>query len=440
MSALAVICNNLGYDVHGSDRESSNITDNLKNLGIKIYIGHNQNNINDSFDMVVYTAAISKDNEELVKSLSLNINTIKRANFLGHIMEKYKNSIAISGTHGKTTTTSMTTLIFNEACTNPTALIGGVFSNIGGNVKIGSSDIFITEACEYVDSFLQFYPKIAMITNIEADHLDYFKDLNQIKKSFLKFSNQVKKDGFVIANGDDNNVRDALKDSLTKIYYYGFDDNNDFVIKNLKFDEDGYSNFDLYYKNYDVIIDRYYLNVFGNHNVYNATCSIIAAYLLNIDKDKIKSAIKKFTGVGRRFEYIGEKEGVKVYDDYAHHPTEIKATLSAIKSLKKNRFITIFQPHTYTRTKLLFEDFTECFDDADIMVFTDIYAAREPYDPEINSKMICNEVQKRGIQAYYFDSFEKINEFLNLTAKSGDIIFTMGAGDVYKIGKMYLSV
>lgn len=439
MSALAVICKTIGYDVYGSDRESSDITQNLEKLGIKIYIGHDKNHIDNSFDIVVYTAAISKDNEELVKSLSLGINTMERANFLGHIMEKYDNSIAISGTHGKTTTTSMTTLIFNESNKKPTALIGGVFANIGGNVEIGSSDIFITEACEYVDSFLQFYPKIAMITNIEEDHLDYFEDLNQIKNSFLKFSNQVKENGFVIANGDDKNVRDALKNSNSDIYYYGFDNSNDFVIRNLEFDDNSYPIFDIYYENDGVLIDRYALRVFGKHNVYNATCSIIAAYLSDIEPDKIKSAIAKFTGVGRRFEYIGEKNGIKIYDDYAHHPTEIKATLSAIKSLKKNRCITIFQPHTYTRTKTLFKDFTTCFDDGDIMVFADIYAAREPFDPTISSKMICDEVEKRNIECYHFDSFEKIVEFLKSKAKSGDIIFTMGAGDVYKIGKMFLN-
>lgn len=437
MSALAVICKNVGYDVYGSDRESSEITKKLEKSGIKIYIGHNKDNITEDFDMVVYTAAIAKDNEELVKSYNLGLNTMERANFLGHLMEKYENSIAISGTHGKTTTTSMLTLIFNKANTSPTALIGGVFANIGGNIEIGSSDIFITEACEYVDSFLQFFPKIAIITNIEADHLDYFKDLESIKKSFLKFSNQVKSNGFVIANGDDENVKSALKNSNSKIYYCGFDETNDFVCKNVKSDDEGYPNFDLFFKN--ELIENFSLKVYGKHNIYNAICSIAAAYLCKINSSVIKSALLEFTGVGRRFEYIGEKNGVKVYDDYAHHPTEIKATLNAAKSIKKNRLISIFQPHTYSRTKSLFKDFNTCFDDTDIIIFADIYPAREPFDPTISSKMLCEEVKNRGIEAYHFDSFEKITDFLQKTAKENDIIFTIGAGDVYKIGKLYLN-
>lgn len=434
MSALAVICNNLGYEVYGSDRESSEITEKLERLGIKTYIEHKKEHITKDLDMVVYTAAIAKDNEELVQAHNLGIKTLERANFLGHIMEKYENSIAIAGTHGKTTTTSITTLLFKNA--KPTALIGGVFPNIGGNIEIGTSDIFITEACEYVDSFLQFYPKIAIITNLEADHLDYFKDLEQIQKSFLKFSNQVKKDGFVVANGDDENVRKALEYSKSKIYYCGFDEKNDFVVKNLCFDSLGYPQFDLYFKG--ELIDNYVLRVFGKHNVYNSVFSIATAYLCNISKKDIKSSLLEFVGVGRRFEYIGEKNGVKVYDDYAHHPTEIKATMEAIKPLKKNRFIAIFQPHTYTRTKSLFEEFTLCFDYADVNIFADIYPAREPFDPTISSKMLYEKVKDRGNECYYFDSFEKIVEFLDSFAKKDDLVFTIGAGDVYKIGKMYL--
>lgn len=439
MSGLAMICQNLGYDVYGSDREQSNMTDMLQKKGIKVYIGHKKEHIKDDIDTLVYTAAIPKDNEEYIAAQNMNIHMMERSVFLGKLMEKYENSIAIAGTHGKTTTTSMTTLIFNEMNEKPTALIGGNFSNIGGNLEIGTSNFFITEACEYVDSFLQFYPKIAVITNIEEDHLDYFKDLKQIKNSFLKFSNQVKKDGYVIANGDDENVRDALKDSKSTVLYYGFDKTNDFIIENLKFDEEGYPTFDLYYKKNSVCIGTYTLSVFGKHNVYNATSSIICAYLCDIENKKIISAIKKFKGVGRRFEYIGEKNGVKVYDDYAHHPTEIKSTLNAIKTLNKKKLYSVFQPHTYTRTKTLFNEFVSCFDDTDVIIFADIYAAREPFDNTISSKMLCDKVSNRVKEAYYFDSFESIVDFLEKNCTKQDLIFTIGAGDVYKIGKMYLN-
>lgn len=437
MSAIAIICNNLGYDVYGSDREGSDITEKLEKKGIKIYIGHKKEHIIKDLDMVVYTAAISKDNEELLQSQKLGIKTLERAQFLGHIMEKYENSIAIAGTHGKTTTTSITTLIFNKSNTSPTSLIGGVFANIGGNIEIGSSDIFITEACEYVDSFLQFYPKVAVITNLELDHLDYFKDLQDIQKSFLQFSNQVKQDGFVIANGDDKNVREALKNSNSKIYYYGYDNINDFIIKNIEFDENGYPQFDLYFK--DECIGNFNLKVVGKHNIYNSACAIAISHMFNISSSDIQDALLEFKGVGRRFEYIGEKNGVKVYDDYAHHPTEIKATIDAVRQLKKKRFISIFQPHTYTRTKSLFKEFTNCFDESDVNIFADIYPAREKFDPSISSKMLYDSIKDKGKECYYFDSFEKIVEFLNKFAKKDDIVFTIGAGDVYKIGKMYLN-
>ena len=439
MSGLAMICKNLGWEVIGSDREDSSVIHQLEKKGIKVYIGHNKDHITSDIDKVVFTAAVKQDNEEIIKTKELGIDLLERSVFLGSIMKEYENSIAVAGTHGKTTTTSMITLIFDKAEKNPTSLIGGMFKNIGGNVEIGNSDIFISEACEYVDSFLQFYPKVAVITNIEEDHLDYFEDLNQIKSSFLKFANQVKEGGFVIANGDDENVRDALKECKKDVYYYGFNEGNDFIIDNLEFDNFGYPTFEIFYANDAVLIDNYKLNVFGKHNVYNATSSIVSACMLNIEKEDIKNAIEKFTGVGRRFEYIGEKDGVRVFDDYAHHPTEIKSTLDAIKLLKKNRFFSIFQPHTYTRTKALFKEFVECFDDTDIVIFADIYAAREAIDETVSSSMLCDEVNRRGKDAYYFDSFEKIVQFLKENANDGDLIFTIGAGDVYKIGKIYLN-
>jgi len=440
MSGLAMICKNLGWEVIGSDREDSSVIHQLEKKGIKVYIGHNKDHITSDIDKVVFTAAVKQDNEEIIKTKELGIDLVERSVFLGSIMKEYENSIAVAGTHGKTTTTSMITIVFDKAEKNPTSLIGGMFKNIGGNVEIGNSDIFISEACEYVDSFLQFYPKVAVITNIEEDHLDYFEDLNQIKSSFLKFANQVKEGGFVIANGDDENVRDALKECKKDVYYYGFNEGNDFIIDNLEFDNFGYPTFDIFYANDAVLIDNYKLNVFGKHNVYNATSSIVSACMLNIEKEDIKNAIEKFTGVGRRFEYIGEKDGVRVFDDYAHHPGEIEATIEAAKKLKYKRLCVVFQPHTYSRTKALLEDFARVLSKADLVVLADIYAAREKDTLGVSSKDIETLINKKSQKAYYFPTFDEIESFVLSKLDKGDICITMGAGDIYKLGEDILGI
>lgn len=438
MSGIAIICQNLNYFVFGSDRNKSQETDFLEKSNITVHIGHNSKNITDDIDLVVYTAAIPKDNIELVTAKKKGIKTIERAEFLGKLMQRYSFPIAISGTHGKTTTTSFLTHLFNLSKKDPTTLIGGNFREIGGNVEIGNTDYFITEACEYVDSFLHFYPKVAIITNIEEDHLDYFKDLAHIQSSFLKFSNHMQKDGFVVAYGDSENVTSTLKNSTSKIYYYGFKEKNDFVIKNLSFDENRCPNFEIYYKY--KLLGVFKIKLLGRHNVLNASSAIVTSYLCGIDIKIIEENCKTFEGVNRRYEYKGViKDNVLVYDDYAHHPTEIKATISTASENKKNRLITIFQPHTYTRTKALFDDFSSSFDDSDIAIFADIYAAREKDDGSINSKMLADAVSKRGVNAHYFSSFDEILNFLEANIEKDDLIFTIGAGDVYKIGEMLIS-
>lgn len=437
MSGIAVICKSLGYGVSGSDRNQSQETEFLKSKDIEVYIGHNSSHITDDIDIVCYTAAIPEDNVELITARKKNITTLERADFLGKLMHKYDFPIAISGTHGKTTTTSIITHLFNFSKKNPTALIGGNFKEIGGNVEIGNTKYFITEACEYVDSFLKFFPQIGIITNIEEDHLDYFKNIEQIKSSFLQFSNQIKDGGFVVACGDNKNTKDCLKNSSSKVYYYGFDENNDFVIKNLVFDSNLKPSFEIYENN--KLLSDFKISLYGKTNVLNSTAAIATAYLSGIDIKEIKESIKSFYGVNRRFEYKGSiGENIRVYDDYAHHPTEIKATIGTASKLKKTRLITCFQPHTYTRTKSLFDEFKKSFDDSDIAIFADIFAAREVDDGTINSRMLSDACKKRGVNSYYFSSFDEIYDFLKQNLKPDDLFFTIGAGDIYKLGEMLI--
>ncbi|RDY21803.1 UDP-N-acetylmuramate--L-alanine ligase [Criibacterium bergeronii] len=438
MSGLAIICKNLGYTVSGSDKDETPLIHSLINKDIKVYKGHKKEHITKDLDLVVYTAAISKDNEELVEAQNLGLKILERADYLGELMKKYEHSIAIAGTHGKTTTTAMITQIFNASDDKPTALIGGKFNSIGGNVELGDSQVFIAEACEYVDSFLRFYPKIGIITNLEHDHPDYFKDLAQIKQSFRKFATQVKYGGYIIACGDYENVKDALKDLDRKVYYYGFNTDNDFVIKNISYDNDAAPSFSVYQG--EKLIGEYKLQVKGEYNVYNAVASICCAYLSNVPTEKIKSAIESFGGVDRRFEYLGEKNGVKVYDDYGHHPTEVRAVLQTAKKVAKNRLIAVFQPHTYSRTKSLYNDFVEALKNADIILLVDIYAAREIDDGTVSSKMLANSINESGKDAHYMPSFDAAKEFLDKNATSGDLVLTLGAGLAYKIGRNYLGL
>lgn len=436
MSGLAHVCINLGYEVSGSDKSMSPILQKLINEGATIYIGHDESQLNEDIDLVVYTAAVKEDNPELAKARRLKLNIIDRAQFLGDIMKKYENSIAISGTHGKTTTTSMTTVVFNANDEDPTVLVGGNLSVIDGNVRIGNSEVFITEACEYVDSFLKFYPKIAIILNVEEDHLDYFSGLEQIEASFAKFASQVKPDGFVIANGDDENILKALKDvDKTKIYF-GRNQNCQAIIHDEVYNSSGYATFSLSMD--DKFIGRFTLQVPGKHNVLNATAAILSAYVSKLPLDAIKTGIESYTGVGRRFEYKGEVNGIKVYDDYAHHPTEVAATLSAAKMIKHHVLYTVFQPHTYTRTKELLDRFAVSFNDSDVVIISDIYASREKDPGNIHSKDLVEAIKKSGKDALYIGSLDEVQNYLGSVLEPEDIVFTIGAGDVYTLGESLL--
>ncbi|MBW9145038.1 UDP-N-acetylmuramate--L-alanine ligase [Clostridium sp. CM027] len=436
MSGLAEILIKNNYTVSGSDMNSSHITSKLKEKGVQIYIGHNGDNINTA-DLVVYTAAISPENPEYIKAKELNIPLIDRAEFLGQIMKGHKYNVAVAGTHGKTTTTSMLAHIILKEDVDPTILVGGELDAIGGNVLAGNSDYFITEACEYKASFLKFFPYIGTILNIDADHLDYYKDINHIKDTFIKFINIIPKEGYLVANVEDENVKTILHNHNynCSILTYGIN-NGMLKAKDISYNELGCATFDVYKEGHRLF--QINLNVPGQHNVLNALASIGTALILNFSENSITRGLSSFKGTHRRFELKGIKNGVTVIDDYAHHPTEIKATLSATKNYPHNKIYCVFQPHTYSRTLSLFEDFSDSFYDMDNLILADIYAAREKDTGVISSSMLGDRIREKGVNCINLHSFDEIVDHLNNNLKEGDILLTMGAGDIVKIGEMYL--
>ncbi len=436
MSGLAEILISLGHKVSGSDIRPSSITQKLEKKGAIIYYNHDKGNINNP-DAIVYTAAINNNNPELVKARSLNIPIIDRATLLGLLMKKYSYSIAVSGTHGKTTTTSMIAIIMLESGLDPTVHIGGELEYIGGATRIGESNYFVAEACEYYESFLKFYPYIAVILNIEFDHADYFKDIEHIKNSFLKFANLVPKDGHVVVCADDVNVSSLIDKIPANKITYGINSKTyTWSANNICFDMAGCASYTLLKEGKE--IDKIKLSVPGIHNVYNSLAAIASSYLVGCNISGIKRGLSKFTGTHRRFELKGIFNNVKVIDDYAHHPSEIKATLKAAKSCNYSRIWCVFQPHTYTRTKILLDDFAISFFDADTVIVSDIYAAREIDNGEINSKTLVEKINKAGGKAIYLDNFDTITEYLKNNSLPGDLIITMGAGDIYKVGELLL--
>ena len=433
MSALAQILKNDGYFVFGSDFKESDTVNELIASGIPVTVGHKAESV-ESAGLVVYTAAIKADNPELMHARELNIPCVERATLLGAMMKNYKYPVAVSGTHGKTTATSMLSHVLCESDLDPTILVGGVLPLIGGNFRDGGKDFFVTEACEYCGSFLKFYPLYSIILNIEEDHLDYFKDIDDIIECFSQFVDKTPKNGAVIANFDDEEVIRAVKQAPCRVVSYSLGNKDcDYTVCNLQFDENGYPQFDVLYGGKPYISVR--LSVPGLHNVSNSLAIIAAANLLGVSKEGIKRGLLSFKGTNRRFEFKGEVNGAKIYDDYAHHPTEIKATLSAAKATGAKRIRCVFQPHTYTRSLALKEEFAKSFFDCDDLIITDIFAAREIDTGLIHSKDLVKAVNENSKNAMYMKDFSEIEKYFFDTAQEGDIIFTMGAGDVYKIGE-----
>lgn len=437
LSAIAEILLDQGHIVSGSDMNRSQITQKLEEKGIKVYYNHASENVMNA-ELVVYSAAVSADNPEMTMAEKLRIPRISRAEILGELMANYKRSIAICGTHGKTTVTSMTSLILKNADYSPTILVGGNLEEINGNVEIGSSDIFITEACEYMDSFLSLSPKVGVVLNIDSDHLDYFKNIENIKSSFKQFVNQVADDGVVIAYDGNPFVKDVLKEVKNKITY-GYFEVNDYYAENIHFDDVGFPEFDVCRKGKK--ITHLHLSVPGEHNVLNAMAAFSTASYLGVPIEDIKKTLENFKGTHRRFDIVGVTEnGVQIIDDYAHHPTEIKATLKAVKNVKHKKTWCIFQPHTFTRTKALFDEFVDAFEGLDNLILTDIYAAREKDIYGISSEILAKKIKEKYKEknVLYIKDFEEIANYLRTQAVAGDIVMTMGAGDVYKIGKILM--
>ncbi|HEX2945693.1 MAG TPA: UDP-N-acetylmuramate--L-alanine ligase [Clostridia bacterium] len=438
MSGLAEILASQGYIVTGSDMRSSSITAKLEKMGIKVVIGHQAENVTGA-DLVVYTAAVKQNNPELTAAAQIGIPCIDRATLLGEIMKKYHESIAISGTHGKTTTTSMISMILLEEGLDPTIHIGGELSAIGGTTRIGASDYFVAEACEYTGSFLKFYPYLAVILNIEYDHADYYKNFNEVKEAFLGFARLVPEDGCLLANADDAAAMDIMDQvSCRKVTYGLKNERCDWSAANITFDDMGCATYTLMHRNKPAAEIR--LRVPGIHNVSNSVAAVAAGSIMGCSLATAVKALQKFNGTGRRFELKGVSEGVTVIDDYAHHPTEVASTLKAAQNCAHSHIWCVFQPHTYSRTKYLMDEFETAFTEADTIVLTDIYAAREADTGEVNSKMLAERIAAAGKKVFYIKEFENIAEFLDKNTESGDLVITMGAGDVYKVGEMFLEM
>lgn len=442
MSGFAELLHTAGFTISGSDSKKSKITEHLEAKGITILYGQKASNITPDIDLVVYTAAIHQDNPEMQAVLQQNIPRMDRAEMVGQVMLNYRNAIAISGTHGKTTTTSMISQIFLEGDLDPTISVGGILKAIDGNIRIGKSDNFITEACEYTNSFLKFNPRYSIILNIEEDHLDFFKDITDIRHSFHLFAKRLPEDGVLFINGEIENYEEITRDLPCKVVSYGIQSSTEtqytYSATNVSFNADGYGEYDLMHNG--EFMEHITLGVVGMHNVSNSLPSIGLALERKIPLDVIKRGLTAFHGTERRFEYKGEVAGITIIDDYAHHPTEIKATLEAAKRYPHKSTWCVFQPHTYTRTKAFLKDFAKALTLADKIVLTDIYAAREVNTGEISSKNLQTELQQLGKEVYYFSSFEEIENFLLQNCNNGDLLITMGAGDVVSIGESLLGI
>lgn len=442
MSGLAEILASRGFTVSGSDRQSSALTDALSAGGIRVLIGQKAENITPDLDLVVFTAAIHPDNPEYRRAKELGIPTLTRAELLGEIMRNYACSVAVSGTHGKTTTTSMISEILLVAEEDPTISVGGILKTIGGNVRVGHSDYFVAEACEYTNSFLSLYPKIGIILNVDADHMDFFKDLADIRHSFRRFAQLLPEDGTLIINSDIDDYQELTEGLACRVITYGSDRNrSDYYPVNIRYDELSHPTFTCCHRipsgGHTQLLQ---LQVPGEHNVYNALAAVAAADLLGVDRARTAAALSAYGGTNRRFEFKGEVNGITIVDDYAHHPTEIRATLRAAAQMKKDRVVCIFQPHTYTRTKAFLDEFAAALSLSDVVILADIYAARETDTLGVSSALLAEKIAVLGHKdVHYFGSFEEIEQYVLKNCRKGDLLITMGAGNVTDIGPALLS-
>ena len=438
LSAIAEILISRGYMVSGSDMRESEITDRLADDGAVIYTGHRGENVEDK-ELIIYSAAVGSDNPELVRAGELGIPAITRAQAPGALMSEYDNSIAISGTHGKTTTTSMVSLILRNAHKDPTILVGGNLSEINGNVYVGSNDYFVTEACEYMDSFLSLKPKMEIILNIDSDHLDYFKDVEHIASSFGRFARLVPENGAVIAY-DANPFVKSVIEGLPNAVTFGLNESCDYYASDICFNSDGMPKFTVNHGG--AALCEIELEVPGEHNILNALSAFACCHMIGVEIEDIVRTLELFRGTQRRFDILGvTSKGIKIIDDYAHHPTEIKATLAAVRNMKHNRLWCLFQPHTYTRTLALMDDFATAFADADKVIMAEIYAAREKNIYKLSSETLVRKIRENdpSKEVHFFTDFEEIADFVCSNAEEGDLVITMGAGDIYKAGELIMA-
>ncbi len=435
MSGIAEMLLNFGYRVSGSDMKPSNLTERLKQGGAEIIIGQSEDNIKNP-DLVCYTAAISEDNPELMAAKNKGIPTVERAVLLGALLEKYKYPVAVAGTHGKTTTSSMLSLVLLAAEKNPTILIGGELKQIGGNYHIGGSEYLPFEACEYVESFLHFKPYVSIITNIEEDHMDYFKDLNHIKSSFVKFAGLTSEKGCNVVCVDEETTDEIVQNVEKNLLTYGLTNKKaDYTAENITLSNDGRPSFDICHNGEKLVSVN--LNVAGNHNICNAIGVAAACDFLGIEPKYIKQGLEEFSGAKRRFDRLGKTcGGAEVVDDYAHHPTEIKTTIETAQKMGYNNVWVVFQPHTYTRTAAFLEKFANSLKIADRVMIADIYPAREKYDGTIHACDLAALIPG----AVYMNDINAMEKYILANTKDGDLIITMGAGDICNLGYLLANV
>lgn len=436
MSGLAEILLQAGFSVSGSDAHESELTKHLEKKGARIFYGQRAENITDDMDMVVYTAAIHPDNPEYAEVVRRGIPMLSRAELLGQLMKNYSQSVAISGTHGKTTTTSMLTEILLAAEADPTISVGGILHSIGGNIRVGSQKVFVTEACEYTNSFLSFFPTMEVILNIEEDHLDFFKDLADIRHSFRLFAKKLDANGLLVINCDIPDYQEICKGLPCRVVTVGHGEDSDYCAAEISYDHFARAQFTLV--EHGKKVGRIRLSVPGEHNVYNALAAIAAAKAMGISDKAIAEGLEAFVGTDRRFQKKGELAGVTIIDDYAHHPQEITATLAAAKNYPHKKLWCVFQPHTYTRTKAFLDEFAEALAAADEVILADIYAARETDTLGVSSRDIAERIEKLGTPVQYFATFDEIETFILLNCSTGDLLITMGAGDIVKVGERLL--
>ncbi|GAB6181890.1 UDP-N-acetylmuramate--L-alanine ligase [Desulfotomaculum defluvii] len=434
MSGIATVLLGMGkYQVSGSDIKHSAVINRLEALGAKCSIGHTAGNIHKDIDTVVFSTAISSTNPEVIETKKLGIPLVRRGEMLAILMRE-KKGIAVAGAHGKTTTTSMVALVLEENDLDPTIVIGGDLSNIGGNAKLGGGEYLVAEADESDGSFLLLDPSIAVVTNIEDDHLDYYGSKENIVKAFRQFLGQVPIEGMVVVCLDDPILKEIVTDLSCQIVTYGsLGSGADYQVEVLS-TENGINKGRVYLQGESLGILE--LMVPGYHNLLNAMAAVAVGRSFNLDFEKIAAALKQFEGAKRRFQVIGVVNDIKVVDDYAHHPTEIKATLQAAKTSHPGRIVTVFQPHRYTRTRQLYKEFGQSFTDADLIILTDIYAASEQPIEGVDTKLIMDAIPPRdGQQVFYLPSLNDAKNYLIANANSGDLVLTMGAGDVWTLGR-----